>query len=168
KYPQSLHPTPITQYLSFLFAHALSDESMTQAILDKLAGKELGEPWGKLYGALQEVYTSSEFRAPLSGQRNTLFSWLRTYLDRTASDISFDVLDRAVLSYDEIVVGLSQPQKQEEARRHLIMLARARMEEQKKSLEAAIRQAEASGDSSLLTTLIAEYTALQSEFRRVK
>lgn len=165
---QSPSPTPVTQSLSFLFAHALSDESMTQAILDKLAGKELGEPWGKLYGALQEVYTSPEFRAPLSGQKNTLFSWLRTYLDRTASDISFDVLDRAVLGYDEIVVGLSQPQKQEEARRQLIMLARARMEEQKKSLEAAIRQAEASGDSSLLTSLIAEYTVLQSEFRRVK
>lgn len=160
--------SPTTQSLSFLFAHALSDESMTQIILDKLAGKDLGEPWGKLYGALQEVYTSSEFRAPLSGQKNTLFSWLRTYLDRTASDIPLDVLDRAVLGYDEIVVGLSQPQKQEEARRQLIMLARARMEEQKKSLEAAIRQAEASGDSSLLTSLIAEYTVLQSEFRKVK
>ncbi len=166
--PKTPPPTPITQSLSFLFAHALSDESMTQAILDKLAGKELGEPWGKLYGALKEVYTSLEFRAPLSGQKNTLFSWLRTYLDRTASDIPIDVLDRAVLGYDEIVVGLSQPQKQEEARRQLIMLARARMEEQKKSLEAAIRQAEASGDSSLLTSLIAEYTVLQSEFRRVK
>lgn len=166
--PTSQHPTPITQSLSFLFAHALSDESMTQVILEKLVGKELGEPWGKLYGALQEVYTNLEFRAPLSGQRNTLFSLLRTYLDRTASDIPTDVLDRAVLSYDEIVVGLSQTQKQEEARRQLIMLARARMEEQKKSLEAAIRQAEASGDSSLLTSLIAEYTALQSEFRRVK
>lgn len=160
--------TPVTQSLSFLFAHALSDESMTQVILDKLAGKELGEPWGKLYGALKEVYTSPEFREPLSGQKNTLFSWLRTYLDRTASDIPIDVLDRAVLGYDEIVVGLSQSQKQEEARRQLIMLARARMEEQKKSLEAAIRQAEASGDSSLLTSLIAEYTVLQSEFRRVK
>lgn len=166
--PKTPPPTPITQSLSFLFAHALSDESMTQVILDKLAGKELGEPWGKLYGALQEVYTSSEFRAPLSGQKNTLFSWLRAYLDRTASDVSFDALDRAVLGYDEIVVGLSQPQKQEEARRQLIMLARARMEEQKKSLEAAIRQAEASGDSSRLTSLIAEYTELQSEFRRVK
>lgn len=141
---------------------------MTQIILEKLAGKDLGEPWGKLYAAFREVYTTPEFRAPLSGQKNTLFSWLRTYLDRTESGILRDVLDSAVLSYDEIVVGLSQPQKQEEARRQLIMLARARMEEQKKSLEAAIRQAEAGGDSSLLTSLIAEYTELLSEFRRVK
>ncbi len=160
--------SPLTQSLSFLLAHALSDQSMTQIILDKLVGKEIGEPWGKLYDALLRVYTSPEFRAPLPGQKQTLFSQLRTYLENTAQGTLADALDKAVFAYDEIVVGLLQPQKQEEARRQLVMLARARMEEQKKSLEATIRQAEASGDTARLTSLIAEYTALLSEFRRVK
>ncbi|NBS68824.1 DNA primase [bacterium] len=159
---------PMMRALSFVFAHALSDESMTEAILEKFQGKELPEPWGKLYGALRGVYTSPQFRASLSGQKQTLFSQLRTYLDRTTPGTYEDAIDRAVLLYDEIVVGLSHTQKQEEVRRQLIMLARARMEEQKKSLEAAIRQAETSGNTALLSSLLAEYTALLTEFRKVK
>lgn len=159
--------TPETRAIAFLFAHALSDESMTVAIVEKLKGKPIPEPWGQLYEALHTVYTTPEFSASLAGQKQPLFSRLRTYLDRTASGTYHDAIDKAVLTYDEIVVGLSQSQKQEEARRQLLLLARARLEEQKKSLEAAIRQAEASGDSSLLTSLIAEYTALISEFRKV-
>lgn len=159
--------TPHVQSLSFLFAHALSDETMTEGILQKFAGKSLPEPWGKLYEALGEVYTTSESQVSSSGQKSPLFSRLRAYLDRTGSGAYFDAIDSAVLAYDEIVAGLSSPQKQEEARRQLIMLARARMEEQKKSLEAAIRQAETSGDISLLTSLLAEYSTLLSEFRKV-
>lgn len=159
---------PHTRATAFLFAHAITDESMTEIILEKFAGKPLPDPWGKLYEALREVYTSSQFSASLAGQNQPLFSQLRTYLDRTDSGTLQRAVDSAVLTYDEIVVGLSQPQRQEEARRQLLLLARARMEEQKKSLEAAIRQAETSGDSSLLTTLMAEYTALLSEFRKVK
>lgn len=165
--PTVTNENPTTRATAFLFAHALSDESMTSIILEKFAGKSLPEPWGKLYEALREVYTPSQLSASLAGKEQTLFLRLRTYLDRTAPGTYNDAIDRAVLAYDEIIVGLSQSQKQEEARRQLLLLARSRMEEQKKSLEAAIRQAEASGDSSLLTSLIAEYTALISEFRKV-
>lgn len=164
--PKTQDPTT-TRAIAFLFAHALSDESMTAIILEKFAGKSLPHPWGKLYEALGEVYTPSQLSASLAGKEQTLFSRLRTYLDRTTPGTYNDAIDRAVLTYDEIVVGLSQSQKQDEARRQLLLLARMRLEEQKKSLEAAIRQAEASGDSPLLTSLLAEYTALISEFRKV-
>ncbi len=165
---ESLGSSPRERAQAFLFMHALSDAQFTPFFLEKFAEKPLEDPWNILYEALKTVYTASQERSSSSGESQSLFTQLRAYLDDASRKHLSSVLDRAVLLYDEIVAGLSQSQKHEEARRHFLFLARARMEDQKKSLEAAIRQAEAQGNLDRLHALLAQYSALLSEFRKMR
>ncbi len=69
-------------------------------------------------------------------------------------------LSASAIRAQESIKDTTSDQAREEINRHIEVLAAANAASQRKKLEAAIRQAESSGDSERLRALIEQYTKL--------
>lgn len=146
------------QAASFLLGLALFDEQWVDTIVARLDQNALPvEPWERLYKIVTSLYTSQQL--PNTTQ-NTLHTRLCDHL--TEQDLASDLqyVNAAVLRAERAIDTLSRDQVREELDRHIEILLSASEDAKRKQLEAAIRQAEQSGDSERLKALIEQYTKL--------
>lgn len=154
-------PTENTQSkaAAFLLGIALVYEELVPHILAYVKEELITDPWKTLYAHLRVLYTHSEL-PPSSGTQINPFSRLRAYLDAQGEGSLTSVLDSLALRTDEILAGLTPEQIRGEVDRHRELFSDVFRKQHRKELEAAIRQAELSGDTDRLTELLTEYSLL--------
>lgn len=148
----------VDQAASFLIGAAVYDAEAANEIFGRLSDADLlEEPWGRIYKKMVLTYT--QHRSHDSTQKQ-LFSELRQSLQQDGAEADLNLLDAAVLRVESLLAGLSRNDVREELNRHLTILRDASSDAHRKQLEAAIRQAERSGDSDRVKALMQEYSKL--------
>lgn len=113
----------------------------------------------RLYIEALTLYTAPENDGATA---QSLFSRLRQHISQVGDADDVRVLDRAALTVEEQVATLSADNVRAELDLHIAILDRACRDTQRRKLEAAIRDAELSGASDTLRSLLAEYARLLS------
>ncbi|MFH1711626.1 MAG: DNA primase [Patescibacteria group bacterium] len=148
----------IDQASAFIVGLVLYNDEYTEDVFAKFDPKQLPEePWARVYKNALMLYT--QFKSSDSTQK-TLFSRLCDQFEQSDAAEDVNIIHASVLRAEQIVAELSRDQVRDELNRHVEILARATAEAKRKQLEAAIRQAEQSGDSERLRALIEQYTKL--------
>ena len=148
----------IDQAAAFLIGLALHDEELTEEVFSRFDhGQLLDDPWRRVYKNVATIYTL--FKSSDSTQKN-FFSRICDHYAEHGPETDATLVNASVLRTERAVADLSRDQVREELSRHLDILTTASQEAKRKQLEAAIRQAEQSGDSERLRALIEQYTKL--------
>lgn len=146
------------QAASFLVGLLLHVEELADPIMARVRAESLPEePWGRLYKNVVELYTSDKL--PNSTQK-TLHTRLCDHLNKHEQESDVLHVNAAVLRAERATDTLSRDQVRDELDRHIDILHDASTDAKRKQLEAAIRQAEGSGDSERLKALIEQYSKL--------
>lgn len=148
----------IDQAVSFLIGAALCDEESLKDLAGRLDCEELpDEPWSRVYKKLILLYTQGQNAGTT---QKTIFSQLRDSLQENGDDDDLRQVDAAVIRAERMIASLSRDQVRQEINRHLDILREASEETRRRQLEAAIRQAERTGDSQRVKALMEEYSKL--------
>ncbi len=142
---------------SFLIGLLFVDKAAGDDIFPRLNVEDLPESWQRIYKELVLLYNQDK-----SEQRtqNTFFSIFQDHLSTIGLEDHLSKVNASVIRAQELIDGFSRDQMREEIARHLSLLASKSHDAKRKKLEAAIRQAELSGDEARLKALIEQYTKL--------
>lgn len=157
KQPAATKTGKADQAAAFLLGLVLHDSNLAPEIIARLDAAILpAEPWARLYKKLVLLY--NQHKSSGEAQIN-LFS-IFSQSSSTEPDEDQKLLNSSVLRAERAVANLSGDQVRQEYHRHIEILKAAAHSAQRKQLEAAIRQAEQSGDSERLNALIEKYSKL--------
>jgi len=103
------------------------------------------------------LYTGDEWS---DSTQSNFFSFIVKKLTDNDPHEDLSILRRAMLVTLNTIHNLEQEHVREELNRHIEILASKSLNQKKKILEAAIREAERSGDKDRLNQLLREFTKL--------
>ncbi|MFH1767027.1 MAG: DNA primase [Patescibacteria group bacterium] len=142
---------------SFLIGLLFSEEDAVNDILPRLKIDDLPDPWQRIYKEFIILYNQ---RKSENHTQNTFFSLFQDHLSTIGLESQISKLSASVIRAKELIDGFTRDQVREEISRHLSLIASKSHDAKRKQLEAAIRQAELSGDEDRLRALIEQYTKL--------
>lgn len=146
---------------AFLFGIALKHEGFTQEILALITEDMFtSDAWRRLYIGLRTVYTAPQTLSPLPAPPLLLYTRLRTWLETQGHARETSLLNALAIRMDELLVGLSPYEVRQEADRNISIISQERQRLQRGRLERDIREAELSGDSERLQSLMRAYRDL--------
>lgn len=135
-----------------------ADASIAAELRERLPSDAVPDgPYRRLYTIALNVYTAPQNEAATA---QSLFSRFRHQVETSGDADDISVLDRTALIAEEQVATLSADEVRAELDLHIAILHRACRDTQRRILEAAIRDAEISGASDTLRSLLAEYALL--------
>ncbi|MFA6522519.1 MAG: DNA primase [Patescibacteria group bacterium] len=151
-------PRPISRFdrtVELLLALALFDEHYLKELF------EIYQPLpsstnrlDRLYNDLKTLYTNAESTESTPKQ---LFQHLEEkYREETRLE-ELQALRALYLSFESTFSELTADARREEWNRHRDVLGSIHLDEQRKQMESAIREAERAGDQTLLASLLADY-----------
>ncbi|PIQ67403.1 DNA primase [Candidatus Uhrbacteria bacterium CG_4_10_14_0_2_um_filter_41_7] len=142
----------------FLIGLVLLDSEFTNEIFQQISESDLPtEKWLRIYKNVVLLYTGDEWS---DSTQSNFFSFIVKKLTDNDPHEDLSILRRAMLVTLNTIHNLEQEHVREELNRHIEILASKSLNQKKKILEAAIREAERSGDKDRLNQLLREFTKL--------
>ena len=136
----------------------LLDSEFTNEIFQQISESDLPtEKWLRIYKNVVLLYTGDEWS---DSTQSNFFSFIVKKLTDNDPHEDLSILRRAMLVTLNTIHNLEQEHVREELNRHIEILASKSLNQKKKILEAAIREAERSGDKDRLNQLLREFTKL--------
>ncbi len=149
---------------AFLLGIALRHEGFAAEILATV-GEELftSDAWRRLYIGLRAVYDAAQTLPTNFASQTTLYTRLRTWLETQGHARETSLLNALAIQTDELLVGLSPTEVRQEADRNITIVFQERQRQARALLERDIREAELSGDSERLQSLMRAYRDILSQ-----
>jgi replicative DNA helicase len=144
----------------FLVGLMLQEEEYIDQIVPRVAEDDfIDADWRNLYKDLVLLYTAHKSS---SSTQNSFFTAVQQHLSKQNRDEDISRLNASAIRAEESIAEYTPDQVREEIDRHIDVLTSSHERAKRKQLEAAIRQAESSGDSERLEALLEQYTKLIS------
>ena len=150
--------TKMDQSCSFLIGLVLLEHETAHDILARLNPYLLPEePWRRVYKSTVLLYTELERQ---DSTQFSLFARLSASLEGNDPLNDIPRLRSAMLRVQNEIEGQTRDQVREELNLHINILAAVQKDAKRKTLEAAIREAEQAGDTDRMQSLLSEFTKL--------